>query len=227
VRLLAFLVHVLTATGAALALLALIAATHRDWPLMFVWLGLAFAVDALDGPLARAIDIKTRLPRWSGDVLDLVVDYTTYVFVPAYAIAMGGLLPDALAIPAAVAVTVSGTLYFGDGLMKTADHFFRGFPALWNLAVFYLLLLRPSAPIAAISIGLLVVLSFVPLRFVHPFRVRRWRAVTVALLTLWAVLALDAVRQRFEPAPWITAALCLIVPYFFLIGLVPERRVPR
>ena len=144
-RALAFSVHVLTACGAALALLALLAASHGDWPLMFLWLGVALVVDAIDGPLARGVEGRRGLPRWSGETLDLVVDYTTYVFVPAYAVAAGGLMPDALAIPPAAAIAITGTLYFADREMKTADNFFRGFPAVWNLVVFYLLLLRPHA----------------------------------------------------------------------------------
>ena len=81
----AFAVHILTACGAALAMLALLAATRGDWPLMFLWLGIALVIDAIDGPLARALNVRELLPRWSGETLDLVVDYTTYVFVPAYA----------------------------------------------------------------------------------------------------------------------------------------------
>ena len=100
-RALAFSVHVLTACGAALALLALLAAARGDWPLMFLWLGVALVVDAIDGPLARAANVSAVWPNWSGDTLDLVVDYTTYVFVPAYAVAAGSLMPDALALPAA------------------------------------------------------------------------------------------------------------------------------
>src|SRR5207248_8568035 len=111
-RFFAFSVHVLTASGAAVALFALLAATHGDWPLMFLWLGVALVIDAIDGPLARAVKITEVLPNWSGETLDLVVDYTTYVFVPAYAVAAGHLMPDTLAVPAAAAVAVTGTLYF-------------------------------------------------------------------------------------------------------------------
>jgi phosphatidylcholine synthase len=156
-----------------------------------------------------------------------VVDYTTYVFVPAYAVAAGGLMPDALAVPAAAAIAITGTLYFADREMKTPDNFFRGFPAVWNLVVFYLLLLRPMPVIAAATIALFAVLTFVPVLFVHPFRVRRLRTVTVALLTLWAVLALAAVKQGLAPAPWISAALCLIAVYFVLVGLLPARSDPK
>jgi phosphatidylcholine synthase len=223
----AFAVHVLTSCGAALALLALLAATRGDWPLMFLWLGVALVVDAIDGPIARALDVKTLLPRWSGDTLDLVVDYTTYVFVPAYAVAAGGLMPQAWATTAAVVIAITGTLYFADREMKTADNFFRGFPAVWNLFAFYLLLLKPPSAIAAAAIAIFALLSFVPIRFVHPFRVRRFRPVTVALLILWALLAGAAVRQRLVPEFWVTAGLCLIAVYFLSIGLVTARSEPR
>ena len=137
----AFAIHVFTATGAALALLALIFATGGHWAAMFFCLGVALIVDGLDGPLARSFDVKDVLPRWSGETLDIVVDFVTYVFVPAYAIAASGLLPEALAIVAGVVVVISGAVYFADRQMKTEDNYFRGFPVLWNLAAFYLYLL--------------------------------------------------------------------------------------
>src|SRR5439155_21119478 len=115
----AFSIHVLTAAGAAVALFALLAASHGDWPLMFLWLGVALVIDAIDGPLARALNVAEVLPNWSGETLDLVVDYTTYVFVPAYAVAAGHLMPDTLAIPSAVAIAITGTLYFANRKMKT------------------------------------------------------------------------------------------------------------
>jgi phosphatidylcholine synthase len=219
----AFLVHILTAAGAALALLALLAAVRGDWALMFLWLGVALVIDAVDGPIARALKTREMLPRWNGEMLDLVVDYTTYVFVPAYAITASHLMPDALAIAAGIAIAVSGTLYFADRTMKTTDNFFRGFPAVWNLIAFYLLVLKPPPAICAAAIGLFVVLTFVPVHFVHPFRVRRLRTVTVALLTLWAALALAALRQGLSPEFWITIGLCLIALYFLAVGLVPGR----
>ena len=216
----AFSVHVFTACGAALALLALVAAVDRDWPLMFGLLGAALIVDGVDGALARHVRVAERLPRWSGDTLDLVVDFVTYVFVPAYAIAAGALLPPLLAVPAAVIIVVTGALYFADRRMKTADNYFRGFPALWNLAAFYLFLLRPEAWIAALAVALLALATFLPFPFVHPFRVGRWRIVTLALLAAWAALALLALSRGMMPPFWITAGLCAIGLYFLGAGLL-------
>jgi len=219
-RVRAFTVHVFTATGAALALLALILATGGHWSAMFFCLGLALLVDGADGPLARAFDVQTIMPRWSGDTLDLVVDYTTYVFVPAYAIAASGLLPELFAIPAGIIVVISGALYFADREMKTKDNYFRGFPAVWNLAAFYLYLLEPPEWVAAVAIVLLAALCFAPIKFLHPFRVQHWRTFNIALMGLWAVLAFVAVIQDLSPGLYVTVPLSIIAVYFFVVGLL-------
>src|SRR5215831_11541933 len=206
----AYAVHVFTACGAALALLALILATGEHWAAMFFCLGIALVVDGADGPLAREFKVAEILPRWSGDTLDLVVDFTTYVFVPAYAIAASGQLPKALAVPAGIVVVITGALYFADRNMKTADNYFRGFPGLWNLAAFYLYLLELPEWAAAAMIAVLAVLTFLPVKFLHPLRVRRLRGVSIALLAAWIVLAFIAVMYNLSPGPYVIWPLVAI-----------------
>jgi len=186
-----------------------------------LWLlGAALIVDGVDGTIARRLRVAERLPRWSGDVLDLVVDFLTYVFIPAFAVVASGLLPFSLAVSCAVAIIISGALYFADREMKTADYYFRGFPAVWNVPLFYLFLLQPPAWIAALAIFLLALCTFLPIPFVHPFRVRHGRIVSIALLVVWSVLACVTLLRDMMPGPWITAALCVIVLYFLGAGLL-------
>jgi phosphatidylcholine synthase len=218
-----FSVHVLTAAGAACALLALMAAAAGQWATMFAWLGLALVVDAADGPLARRLEVAQTMPRWSGETLDLVVDFTTYVFVPAYAIVAGGVLPAWSAAIAGVCIVVSGALYFADRAMKTPDNYFRGFPALWNVAAFYLLLIRPAPLLALAFVAALVAATFVPFPFIHPMRVRRHRAFNIALLVLWGVLAIAAVILDLKPPTWVTAVLCAIGLYVVCAGYFRTR----
>jgi phosphatidylcholine synthase len=213
------LVHVLTASGAAFALLALRAAIANRWAEMFAWLGVALVVDAVDGPLARYFKIADELPRWSGETLDLVVDFLTYVFVPAYSIAASGLLAVPLDIAAGIVVVVTGALYFADRRMKMHDNYFRGFPALWNCAAFYLLLLRPPPWLTASAIALLAVLTFVPFPFIHPMRVRRLRALNLMLLAIWAVLGAVALAHDMRPGPWVTGGLVAIGLYVLAAGV--------
>ena len=216
----AFTIHIFTACGAALAFLALILATGEQWAAMFFCLGLALIVDAVDGPLARAFKVAKVLPRWSGETLDLVVDFVTYVFVPAFAIAASGYLPQALAIPGGIVVVITGALYFADREMKSRDNYFRGFPGLWNLAAFYLFLLEPPEWLAAAGVLALAALSFAPIRFVHPLRVRQLRLLNIALLPVWGVLALLAVIQNVEPGPYVTVPLTAIAGYFLVAGFL-------
>jgi phosphatidylcholine synthase len=186
---------------------------------MFWWLGVAFVVDAVDGPLARHFNVAETLPRWSGDTLDLVVDFLTYVFVPAYALAASGLLGTPFDIAAGIVIVVTGGLYFADRRMKMHDNYFRGFPALWNCAAFYLLLLRPSPLLAAAAIVLLAVLTFVPFPFIHPLRVRRLRALTLLLLGVGTILAVIALMRDLAPGPWITGGLVAIGLYVLAAGV--------
>jgi phosphatidylcholine synthase len=215
----AFAVHVFTASGAACGLLALLAAVRGDWPWMFGWLGVALAIDGIDGTLARRLEVAERLPRWSGDSLDFVVDFVTYVFVPAYAITASGLLPGAVAVALGALIVTTGALYFADERMKTADNYFRGFPVLWNIAAFYLLLLKPSPWVGATGIVCLLILTFMPFRFIHPVRVAQGRTLNIALLVLWALLAMTALAYGLDPGAWIAAGLCAIALYFVAVGL--------
>ena len=149
-RLRASLVHVLTASGAALALMALIAAADGHWQEMFVWLGLALIVDGIDGPLARAAKVDQVLPRFSGVRLDLIVDYLTYVAVPAFALARAELLPEAFRLPAAIAILLSSLFHVADRDSKTEDGYFVGFPAIWNIVCLYLFAFMPPPTLALV-----------------------------------------------------------------------------
>jgi phosphatidylcholine synthase len=214
----AFAVHVFTACGAGCALLALTAAVSGQWAAMFAWLGIALCIDGVDGTFARRLQVAKLLPRWSGDVLDLVVDILNYVFVPAYALAASGLLPKSAAVPLGLLIVVTGALYFADRMMKTSDYYFRGFPALWNVAAFYLFILKPNPWAGAAAIIALVVLTFVPFHVVHPLRIAHLRGITTVALAAWAMLAIMAVVQGLNPPLWIGAALCALAVYFVAIG---------
>src|SRR3954469_3075893 len=212
-RLAAFSVHVFTALGAGVALLALLEAVHARWAAIFAWLGLALIIDGLDGPMARRLDVVRLQPDWSGEVLDLVVDFATYVFVPAYAIAASGLLLPYTSALLGAAVVVTSALYFADRRMKTDDNHFRGFPALWNAAAFYLFLLQPPPALATLCVAALIVLTFVPLHVIHPVRVTRLRGLNLALMALWGALAIVVLSRNFDVAAPVSIALCAIALY--------------
>jgi phosphatidylcholine synthase len=164
-------------------------------------------------------------PNWSGEVLDLVVDFVTYVFVPGYAITASGLLLPVAAPLLGAGVVVSGALYFADRRMKAADNHFRGFPALWNAAAFYLFLLHLSPALSSLAVAALIVLTFVPVHVLHPVRVVRWRGLTLSLIGIWAVLAIFTLASDFDVGAPVTIGLCAIAAY--IIGSDAAIRLAR
>ncbi|MGE7473044.1 CDP-alcohol phosphatidyltransferase family protein [Bosea sp. NPDC003192] len=225
-RVLAYGVHVLTALGAALGLLALQAVFTGDLTQAFVWLGVALVVDAVDGPLARRFAVKERAKRYDGAQLDLVVDFVTYVFVPAAMLLRAEVMAQPYGLVAGLAVTLASALYFADTGMKTDDWWFRGFPAVWNIVVFYIVAFAPPAWLALATILIATALMFLPVVFVHPVRVRRWRGLTTAMLGIWALAAAATLWQAMLPDIWSRAGLALAACYFVGLGLA-RARVPR
>lgn len=182
----AWLVHLLTASGAVLALLALAAIDRESWSVALLLLLAALAIDGVDGSLARLARVRQRLPRIDGATLDLVVDYLNYVFVPTIFIWRAGLVPGPLAPALSAGIVLSSLYVFARSDMKTDDDYFRGFPALWNIVAIYLFTIQPGPGAGAIVVGVLVALTFAPVHFVHPFRVRSYGRWPPLLALVWA-----------------------------------------
>ena len=205
----AWLVHLFTASGVVIALLALEATYRGEWRLALLWLLAALAVDGVDGTLARWARVKEHVPRIDGEAFDLIVDYLNYVFVPAIFICRAGLVPEALALPLAAAILLSSVYVFVRRDMKTPDNYFRGFPALWNVVALYLFVAQPGAAAGAVAVTILAILSFAPIRFVHPFRVRDFQPWLRIVAILWTIATLALLWPGWGPGParlWLYAS---------------------
>jgi len=178
-----------------------------------MWLGVAIVIDGVDGTLARLAKVHSLLPRFSGDRLDLVIDYVTYVFVPALALLQAGFLQGAWGLLLAGMILVSSLFHFSDTESKAGDHSFVGFPAVWNLVAFYVFALGLSQVATALLVLACVTLTFVPLKWAHPLRTPLLRPVTVAAMALWGLAAAYALWSGFPAAPWVQGVLLLVAGY--------------
>jgi phosphatidylcholine synthase len=221
-RLKALSVHLFTATGAVLAMLAMLAAVKGDWDMMFLWLVVALIVDGLDGPLARHFQVKDYWPTYDGVLLDLIIDYLTYVFIPAFALFQSGLLPGWTGWCAIIVITYTSALYFVDTRMKTKDNSFAGFPACWNMVVLVLFALKPNFYVTLALIVILAATMFTNLKFVHPVRTDRWRFVTLPMALGWICFAAWAAHVDFHPESWARTGLIITSFYLMLAGIVQE-----
>ena len=212
-----WLAHLYTASGAVTALVSAMAVHTGDYRAALLWLATATVIDATDGVLARALRVKERLPWFDGAKLDDIVDYLTYVFVPVFLIVQAGLVPPALSLWIGGAVLIASGYGFSraDAKVATTDYFFTGFPSYWNIAALYLYMWRFSPSTNAAILALLVVLVFVPTRYVYPSRTSTWRLATNLLGATWAMSLFVMIwRLPAIDGPWM--ALSLLFPVYYL-----------
>ncbi|MGY6709809.1 MAG: phosphatidylcholine synthase [Rhizobiaceae bacterium] len=220
----AFSVHLLTASGSFLAFLSLVAAAEQQWTAMFLWLGLALFVDGIDGPIARRLHVKEVLPNWSGEMLDNIIDYVTYVLIPAFALYQSGFMGAGLSFLSAAIIVVSSAIYYADTGMKTKENFFKGFPVVWNMVVFTLFVTQPTEWISFAVVLACAVFTFAPVNFLHPVRVKRLRGINMTIFFAWCGFGIIALLQGLDSGPLVQTGIALSGIYLFFIGAVMQWR---
>lgn len=190
-RIVGWLIHAFTASGACVALLALLAIYQHNL-LLALWLMLAaIFIDAVDGMFARSIRIKEAVPEIDGALLDNIVDFVNYTIVPCFFLLVTDLLPEYWRVVCVMAITFSSAYQFTQVDAKTTDHFFKGFPSYWNIAIFYLFFWQMSDITNMCILLSLAILSFVPIKYVYPSRLdyltdSKYLRFSMALITaLW------------------------------------------
>lgn len=218
----AFSVHLLTASGSFLAFLSLVAASEERWTAMFGWLGLALFVDGIDGPIARKLEVKEILPTWSGELLDNIIDYVTYVLIPAFALYQSGFMGEGLSFLSGAIIVVSSAVYYADTGMKTKENFFKGFPVVWNMVVFTLFVIEPGQWVSFAVVVIAGMLTFVPMNFLHPVRVVRLRNVNLPMTLIWCAFGGVALWQHMDASEWVKIGIAISGLYLFVIGGVMQ-----
>lgn len=216
-RVAGYLVHCFTACGAALGFAALLAAIGGQFSEMYAWLGAALLVDAVDGSLARRYRVEETAPHIDGVILDLIVDFLTYVVVPLVALWRSALLPPPLASLVPCVVCAASALYFADRRIKTHDLWFRGFPAIWNVLMVYMLVLRPGPLLSTFIIIVFVCWMFAPVPFIHPVRVVRLRRLTMTLTIMWCAAVIAAMIEGLPEAGFLTRAVLIVVGVYYIV----------
>lgn len=207
-------------------MLAMLAAVDDKWSLMFLWLVVAFVVDGIDGPLARRFHVLKYAPRFDGVLLDLIIDYLTYVFIPAFALFKSGLMDGWTGWFAIIIITFMSALYFADSRMKTKDNSFSGFPGCWNMVVLVVFALEPNFWVSLALVTALAITMFLPLKFVHPVRTERWRNVTLPMAIAWSFFAGWAAWVDFHPDSWAHWGLIVTSIYLLFAG-VAQQIIPK
>lgn len=218
-QLLAWGVHLFTASGAVWGMLALLAIMQADWVLALSWMGIATFVDAADGTLARRFRVKEVLPGFDGALLDNMVDYFTYVIVPALFLYQANLLPENLAIIGASLIILTSAYQFAQADAKTEDHYFKGFPSYWNIVAFYLLVLKLSSWANFALILFFSIMVFVPIKYVYHSRTVHFRKLTLVLSLIWGVMVVAIVILYPQTPTWLVWGSLIYVIYYVGVSL--------
>ena len=182
-----YLVHIFTALGVVFGFLALLSTLDGKIPEAFLWLAFALFVDGVDGTLARAVNVKQNTPEIDGAILDHIIDYLNYVVVPVFIFYSLGMAPEPYLLLSCVAILLVSCFTFTNTNIKTDDFYFSGFPAIWNIVVLYFYILESSEFTNFIFVILFCVLTFIPFKYVHPFRVVEFRKITLMITSIWMI----------------------------------------
>ncbi|WP_084309777.1 phosphatidylcholine synthase [Pseudomonas jinjuensis] len=215
----AWSVHAVTASGVILALMALLALVDNRPQACLLWLGVALLVDGLDGTLARRFHVKSVLPHFDGSTLDLVIDYLTYVFIPAIFIYRYIPLPVYSELPVVGVILVSSLFCFCNVNMKSQDNYFVGFPAAWNVVAVYFYVLDPHPWASLVAVLVLAALTLTRMKFLHPFRVREFMPLNIAVTFVWMLSSALLILQQPVDRPWLLGIWFVASAYFIGVCL--------
>ena len=216
---LAWLVHLYTASGAVLALFSLLLIEQANYQSAFWLMYLAVAIDASDGTLARRARVKELIPWFDGARLEDIIDYLNYVLVPSFFLIRADLLPQNDALWLAAAPMLASAYGFCQKEAKTSDHFFLGFPSYWNIVAFYLFVMQTPRWINGFLILALSALVFVPIKYLYPSRSPVFQGLTVSLASIWGAMLLAIIYQLPEPHALLIYGSLIFPAYYLTLSL--------
>ncbi len=229
-KILAWSVHLFTATGAVWGFLALRAIFDHEWKHALIWMAAAIFVDGFDGILARWFDVKTYARSVDGALMDNIIDYFTYVVVPALFLVEADLVPPALALPCAVSILLTSAYQFSQVDAKTDgtnEFYFKGFPDYWNVLVVYMLVLGLNPWLNFAFLVLFNVLIFVPIKYIYPTRTVHLKKLTLTLTYLFGALGTVGLILYPNEPKWIWWITLLYGIYYFALSLWPKSSTAK
>ncbi|MBE7529611.1 MAG: CDP-alcohol phosphatidyltransferase family protein [Ardenticatenaceae bacterium] len=217
-------IHLLTASGVVLGFLAILAIFEGQWQIAMALMLITTIIDGFDGALSRLVRVKEVLPGFDGALLDNIVDFMTYVLVPAIFIFQANLVPEAWLVVVPAIILLSSSYQFAQEDAKTEDHFFKGFPSYWNIVIIYFVLLGTS-PIFNLAVLLACgIMVFVPIKYLYPSRMTVGRGITVTLTVLWVGVMGLLIWQYPMLNQWLIGASLFYVAYYVIYSLYANVR---
>ena len=227
-----WLVHIFTALGALAGFFSLVAILSDNIFLAFIWLSLAFFIDGVDGTFARRYQVKEMVPAIDGSILDNIVDYLNYVFIPAVIVYWFSLVPPQLTLLAVALILIVSCYTFANTKLKTKDSYFRGFPAVWNIVIFYLFVIGTSQLTNFLVIVFCSVMTFIPFKYLHPFRVKERKSLNLFMTSIWGLCCVFLLLDLRDPPTQLSAYRDMyfwlwVVLHLYFVYISLQRSIPK
>ncbi|CAN5750501.1 CDP-alcohol phosphatidyltransferase family protein [soil metagenome] len=221
-----WVVHAYTASGAVLAFMAVLATLQDRYRDAFLLLAATIVVDATDGILARWARVRELTPGFDGARLDDIVDYLTFVFVPALILIRAGDLPPGWGVAVAAGMLLSSGYGFASLDAKTDDHYFTGFPSYWNIVALYLHAARTPPVFNAVLLVVLAVLVFVRIKYIYPSRTPTLLRTTNVLGVVWGAMMVAVLFMLPDVPPSLLTASLFFPIYYTVVSFWLHFRRP-
>ena len=219
-KVLAWSVHVFTASGLLAGFMAILAIEQKDWKMAMVWLVVCLLIDGIDGTFARLFNVKEVLPHVDGKTMDYVIDFATYAIIPAYFFHQTELVSEMWRFPCTAVILLVSAIYYAREGMVSKDYYFIGFPVLWNLVVFYLFFVVQFSPIInTILIIVFAIMHFIPIKFAYPSQTSKLRVLTVGVTAIFFAILVGILHYYPVRKMWLAGSALLVVGYFGILAV--------
>ena len=183
-------IHLLTCSGLVAGFLSLINVFENNQAGAFLWLGVALIIDAIDGSLARKFEVAKNVKNIDGKMLDSVIDFFNYIIIPSIMIYWFDIVPMYFEIVIPLIILVISAISYSNNNLMSSDNFYKGFPCIWNILLLYIYFFDFNSMTNLFLISFCIILKFIPLKYVHPLRVKKYKIQSTIFMALWFISTL-------------------------------------
>ncbi|AJA90079.1 phosphatidyltransferase [Borreliella chilensis] len=213
---LAWLVHIFTASGLIVGLYSIISIINGDYSLLLKLTVIGLIIDGIDGTIARKLKVKELIPEIDGALLDNITDYINYTFIPVVFFYFGEFIEEKYKVAICIGILLSSAYQFSRTDSKTTDNYFRGFPSLWNLFVISNIIFQIEQTTNLIIMSICIVTSFIPIKFIYPSKTKELRQITIPITVISCLIFVISIFLKLSTKALKIAKIILILYFAYL-----------
>ena len=224
-------IHFLTCSGLIAGFISLINIFENNQVEAFLWLGVALIIDAIDGSLARKFEVSKNVKNIDGKMLDSVIDFFNYIIIPSIMIYWFDIVPMYFEIVIPSIILVISAISYSNNNLMSLDNFYKGFPCIWNILLLYIYFFDFNSITNLFLISFCIILKFIPLKYVHPLRVKKYKIQSIIFMALWFIstlkLLLTSIYKLDNLYDYIVITVWVVSNFYFISLTIYELFIDK